>query len=172
MTELKPYYSIVPVDSGCSYIGLDEFHNHVLRSKSDKLDTSLFFLTETDAQIYIDENLGEGYKVEIIHLADCHFNAGAARKPMSYYEYFCNLSLGEMAKLMSSWEDDYNGTPWDSWFNDTYCMKCMAELYCEEEDRFTECAYCELHPRQCKFFKGVDILDSAEMCRLWLERDL
>lgn len=171
MTELKPYYSIVPVDSGCSYIGLDEFHNHILRSKSDKLDTSLLFPTENDAQIYIDENLDDEYKVETIYLADCHFNAPAARKPMSYYEFLCNLSLNEMANVLSSWDGGAN-FPWEHWFDNTYCKKCMAEVRCEEDGRITECVYCELHPNKCKFFDNFDSLDSTALCKMWLESDM
>lgn len=101
------------------------------------------------------------------------------RKRMTNYERIKNMSVDDLAK----WLDEYgkfDDSPWNEWFNNTYCKKCKPIKVNREvsEDKLgihtmyfdgtVECAYCELN-KKCKYFESLDNLPSnLDIIEVWL----
>lgn len=74
LSYLKTLYHIIPKDSGESYLGINEDGSHVIVKKEGPINTSLVFLSEDEAQRYIDKKLDDSYMPERIGISEKHFD--------------------------------------------------------------------------------------------------
>lgn len=100
---------------------------------------------------------------------------------MNNFDNIKSLSLDGFAEWLDSLA--YNeDAPWNVWFDNAYCNKCKsiecshAEYWGEDKEPFCHgtitCGYCELH-NKCKFFPDLDTpLDTVEVIKLWLRREV
>lgn len=82
-----------------------------------------------------------------------------------------NKNIDELAEWLDKY-GQYDGSPWNEWFDKNYCQKCEPEyVYVEAFERKCECAWCELH-NKCKFFQNIDDApDSKQIIKMWLESE-
>jgi len=66
----------------------------------------------------------------------------------------------------------YDYTPWDKWFDRTYCKKCEAvKDYVDYLHGEHEFCWCELH-NKCRFFQDMDRTPNRkQVIKLWLESE-
>ena len=91
-------------------------------------------------------------------------------KKISNYEYLRSLSIDGLAEWFESNIWNWENTPWNDWFDDTYCNNCDPE-FIEWEGRTNKVpiGWCELHGK-CKFLQHLDdIPDDKQVVKLWLE---
>lgn len=74
---------------------------------------------------------------------------------------------------LSSWIDKYgafDNSPWINWFDELYCQNCEPIMCCYEDgSKEFPCSWCELNGK-CIFFKDlIDVPDSEEIIKMWLE---
>ena len=98
---------------------------------------------------------------------------------MTNFEYLKSLSLDDLAEWLDT-HGQFDGSPWLSWFDKTYCKNCES-IKCNIEDKADElgfkppwlgptieCAYCELE-KKCKFFPELsEEPDNKEILKMWL----
>ena len=99
---------------------------------------------------------------------------------MTNFEYLKSMSFEELAE----WFDKngcFDDSPWLNSFVEKYCNRCASiELNCEDAQEKldielwlscgTECDFCELEPKKCRFFPELDsIPDNKEIVKMWLQ---
>ena len=97
---------------------------------------------------------------------------------MTNFKRIQSMSVEELA----AWLDEhgqFDGSPWNNWFNGRYCENCEPiELKYEDSkqklgitpfyDETLECGYCECHDH-CKFFPNIKgIPSNKEVLEMWL----
>lgn len=99
---------------------------------------------------------------------------------MTNFAYLQSMSVDELAEWLDK-HGLFDDSPWNNWFNDTYCSKCdpitckikstsigVTPLYPEQE---IDCSYCELE-KKCKFFKHMkDIPTNTDIIAMWLKQE-
>lgn len=85
---------------------------------------------------------------------------------MNNFEYIKSLSIDELAEWLDQ-HDEFDGAPWYTWFDETYCSKCESVM-CKypDSDREIPFAWCELND-ECRFMDYVP--EGKEIVKLWLE---
>lgn len=89
---------------------------------------------------------------------------------MTIFEKINSMNIDEMASWLSclSYYDD---TLWLSWWEDTFCKDCYAEMVQIEEGKWIPCTWCELNDK-CRCFPEIDDIPSDEdVIRMWLESE-
>ena len=90
---------------------------------------------------------------------------------MKIIDVIKSFTIDEMVDFLDE-HTTMGGTPWEEWFDENYCSKCMPEVspesyYCG----FVDCAYCELH-NKCKYFLDMDdVPDYKQVIKMWLETE-
>ena len=90
---------------------------------------------------------------------------------MTNYEQHVSFSLEELAEWIAEY-GQFDGSPWMTWFNETYCNKCES-IKCRYPDgkRDFECAYCEWE-KKCRFLPELKEPPSCkEIITLWLKEN-
>ena len=84
---------------------------------------------------------------------------------MTVFENINSKNIDELVEWLDR-NGAYECTPWERWFDKTYCRKCGAL-----SENGHEFAWCELHGN-CKYFKDMKkIPNRKQMIRLWLESE-
>lgn len=101
---------------------------------------------------------------------------------MNNFEKLKAMSIEELAAWL-----DKNGivdnSPWNEYFNDTYCNNCEVVM-CKGEDAEEilgikpfflddeiECGYCEVYGK-CRYFEDMTkVPEGADVVKMWLEAE-
>lgn len=87
---------------------------------------------------------------------------------MNNFEYIKSLSIDKLAE----WFDQHielDGTPWATWFDETYCSKCEPEIgTITDTGREIKLAWCEIYYK-CRFIDFIP--DGKQIVKLWLESE-
>lgn len=90
---------------------------------------------------------------------------------MNVFDNVRSKNIDELVEWLDK-NGAYDYTPWDKYFDKTYCKKCKVvtshvDYLCGEH----EFCWCELH-NKCIFFQELDrIPDRKQVIRLWLESE-
>lgn len=90
---------------------------------------------------------------------------------MKIIDVIKSFTTDEMADFLDKYTA-MGDTPWEDWFDENYCNKCMPEIspdsyYCG----YVDCAYCELH-NNCKYFPEMNETPSyKQVIKMWLETE-
>lgn len=90
---------------------------------------------------------------------------------MKIIDVIKSFNTEELAEFLDNFGTlDYN--PWNDWWNENYCEKCMPEISTESYYYgYMECAYCELHGN-CKYFQNMkEVPNNKEVIKMWLETE-
>lgn len=90
---------------------------------------------------------------------------------MTRFEKIRQMNIDEFA----AWLDDhgeFDGSPWLSWWNDTYCKKCDPVMgRYADSNKDMEFSWCELNDG-CRFFPEKEFVpDMKQIIKMWLESE-
>lgn len=97
---------------------------------------------------------------------------------MTHYSQITSLSIEGLAEWLDE-HGQFDGSPWLTWFDKTYCSNCPSLTLSGEEAKVqlgferpfcieSTCAYCEIH-KECKFFPGKETPNNKEIIAMWLK---
>ncbi len=97
---------------------------------------------------------------------------------MTVFENIHSQNLDELVEWLNK-NGAYDETPWQKWFDKTYCRKCegvvcglVADCYGDYWSEEHEFAWCELY-NNCRYFKDMGkVPDRKQTIRLWLESEI
>ena len=90
---------------------------------------------------------------------------------MKIIDVIKSYTIDEMADFLDEYTSS-GDSPWNDWFDENYCEKCMPEISTESYYYgYMECAYCELHGN-CKYFQNMkEVPNNKEVIKMWLETE-
>ena len=102
---------------------------------------------------------------------------------MTNFSKIKSMTVDELAEWLYNYSQ-FENTPWMLSFDEKYCNKCeLIEVrYEDTRDALgidpllwghpTKCAFCEVDPKKCRFFPGLDTVPSSlEMITMWLNEE-
>ncbi len=90
---------------------------------------------------------------------------------MKMIDKFKSMNIDEFIE----WLDEYASlypSPWDEWFDVSYCGKCKPEIVYDDGIGRREYGWCELNGK-CRFFQDMDEQpDTKQVIKMWLENEI
>lgn len=92
---------------------------------------------------------------------------------MNNFKNLQSMSVDQLVEFLDT--NGHHDAIWWKWFEDTYCDNCEREIVYINDisgpNTKHECEYCEEH-NKCRFFPEMDLFDTKETIKLWLESEV